>query len=99
LNIFFTGAAKADLANISAAIAQTNPARAERVLRALRQGCEGLADMPRRFQLVPRFEHKGVRRRVVEDYLIFYRVDDASVQILHILHGATEYAAQLLQDD
>jgi toxin ParE1/3/4 len=55
--------------------------------------------MPHRFQLVPRYEPAGVRRRVVEDYLSFYRVCAASVQILHILHGATDYAAQYLTDE
>jgi len=98
MNVFFTDEAKADLVHIAASIAQTNPARASRVFQELRQRCEGLGDMPHRFSLVPRYEHTGIRRRVVGDYLLFYRVGDASIQILHILHGATDYAAYFLQD-
>jgi toxin ParE1/3/4 len=99
VNIFFTRAAKADLATIAAQIGETNPARAARMLQSLRRACEGLADMPRRFQIVPRLEHAGVRRRVVEDYLIFYRLKEISVEILHVLHGATNYAERFLRDE
>ena len=88
----------AEIAEIDAVISQTNPARADRLLDALDRACDGLADMPRRFQLVPRFEREGIRRRIVEDYLIFYRIDRDAVQILHILHGATDYAVRLMQD-
>jgi len=98
VKVFFSDAAKAEIAEIDAGISETNPARAERVLDALDRACDGLADMPNRFQLVPRFEHKGVRRRVVGDYLIFYRIDGGFVQILHVLHGATDYAVRLMQD-
>jgi plasmid stabilization system protein ParE len=47
--------------------------------------------MPHRFQLVPRYERESVRRRIADNYLIFYRVGDGSVEILHILHGARDY--------
>jgi toxin ParE1/3/4 len=94
MNVVFTDEAKADLADIAFTIAKTNPLRARRVYRDLRQRCEGLADMPLRFQLVPRFERFGIRRRVAGDYLIFYRVRDA-VEILHVFHGAMNYAPHL----
>ena len=42
-----------------------------------------------------RFEGSGVRHRVVGNYLIFYRVDPARVAILHVLHGAMDYAGLL----
>lgn len=31
-------------------------------------------------------------------YLIFYRVEDETVQILHILHGAMDYEAILFPE-
>ncbi len=62
--VSFSDEAKADLERISATIAETGPKRAVSFERELRQRCEGLADMPNHFQLVPRYEHTGVRRRL-----------------------------------
>jgi len=45
LKVFFSDAAKADIAEIDAGISKTNPARAVRVLEALDRACDGLADM------------------------------------------------------
>ena len=72
-------------------IARDNPARALSFLQELRSKCLGLADMPERFPLVPRYEATGVRRRGHGDYLIFYRVETGKVIILHILHGELQY--------
>ncbi len=89
--VIFSGAAKAELDHSAMTIAEDNPRRAVTFVRELRQRCEGLADMPHRFQLVPRYEHTGVRRRVFGNYLIFYHVGSSAVEILHTLNGATDY--------
>ncbi|WP_349368234.1 type II toxin-antitoxin system RelE/ParE family toxin [Salinarimonas sp.] len=54
--------------------------------------------LPYRFSLVPRYERSGVRRRVVGDYLVFYRAREDAVEIVHVLHGATDYAAILFPE-
>ena len=90
-----TAEAEYDLETIGDHIARDNPARALTFLQELRSKCLGLADMPERFPLVPRYEATGVRRRVHGDYLIFYRVDSEKVAIIHILHGAQNYSAIL----
>mgnify|MGYP000883085873 CR=1 FL=1 len=87
--------AEYDLEAIGDFIARDNPARALSFLQELRSKCLGLADMPERYPLVPRFETNGVRRRVHGDYLIFYRVEAAQVVIVHILHGAQDYGTLL----
>jgi toxin ParE1/3/4 len=89
--VILSEGAMADLDHIAATVAEGNPTRAVRFIKELRQRCEGLADMPHRFQLVPRFERAGVRRQVFGNYLIFYRVSAEAMEILHILHGATAY--------
>lgn len=89
--VIFAGEAKAELDHIAATIAMGSAARAVSFTRELRECCEGLADMPNRFQLVPRYEHKGIRRRVFGNYIIFYHAGAEAVEILHILHGATDY--------
>jgi plasmid stabilization system protein ParE len=47
----------------------------------------------------PGHEEGGIRRRPWGNYLIFYRVGDDSVQILHVLHGARDYEKILFPDD
>ena len=98
MNVVFSKEALDDLDRIAAGIAADSPKRAVSFLRELRQGCEGLADMPRRFQLVPRYEHTGVRRRVIGNYLVFYRVEEGRVEILHIVHGARDYESILFPE-
>jgi plasmid stabilization system protein ParE len=35
--------------------------------------------------------HWGIRRRVHGNYLIFYRVREELVEVVHVLHGARDY--------
>jgi len=87
--------AEHDLETIGDYIARDNPARAISFLRELRAKCLGLADLPERFPLVPRYEAMGMRRRGHANYLIFYRVEVERVVIIHILHGAQDYGTIL----
>lgn len=93
--VHLTAEAEYDLETIGDYIARDNPARALSFLHELRLKCLGLADMPERFPLVPRYEAAGLRRRVHGDYLIFYKVEREKVVIIHVLHGAQDYNATL----
>ncbi|MCJ2045517.1 type II toxin-antitoxin system RelE/ParE family toxin [Methylobacterium sp. J-078] len=86
-----TDAAEADLERIGDFIALDNPDRALSFVNEILDRCLRLADAPRGFPLVPRYERSGVRRRPYRDYLIFYRVEDDHVDVLHILNGARDY--------
>jgi toxin ParE1/3/4 len=90
--------AEADLEQIGDRIAEDNPLRALMVIQELRDACEGLGDMSRRFSLAPRYEHAGVRRRVHGNYLIFYRIGAATVEVIHVLHGAMDYEPLLFPE-
>lgn len=94
----FTAEAERDLEAIGDHIAADNPVRAVSFLAELRAACLGLAEFPGRFGLVPRYEALGVRHRVHGNYLIFYRIGDEHVDVLHILHGAMDYAAILFPE-
>ncbi|TWB53189.1 plasmid stabilization system protein ParE [Rhizobium sp. ERR 922] len=94
----FSNEAESNLEQIADYIARDNPWRALSFVRELRSKCEDLADNPNGFALMPRYEHHGIRRRVHGNYLIFYRVENAKVVIIHVLHGATDYGAILLGD-
>ncbi len=87
--------AVADLTRIGDYIATDNPERAMRFVRELLDRCHRLAEMPKAFPLVPRYEASGVRRYPYGNYLIFYRVEETQVDILHILNGAQNYEAIL----
>jgi plasmid stabilization system protein ParE len=40
-----------------------------------------------------------VRHRVHGNYLVFYRVEADGVTVLHVLHGATDYAEVVFRED
>ncbi|HWT11524.1 MAG TPA: type II toxin-antitoxin system RelE/ParE family toxin [Allosphingosinicella sp.] len=90
-----TAQAERDLEAIADHIAKDDPARALGFVRDLRDSCLGLADFPHRFPLLPRYERYGVRHRVHGNYLIFYRAEADQVTVIHILHGAMDYAGIL----
>ena len=87
--------AEHDLETIGDWIARDNPARAAGFVDELLEACLGLADFPERNPLVPRYERHGIRHRVHGNCLIFYRVEARKVIVLHLLHGAMDYAGLL----
>jgi toxin ParE1/3/4 len=97
--VVFTSEAEANLEAIADYIALENPSRAASFVQELVTRCETLADMPRAFPLVPRYEHTGVRRIPHGNYLIFYRIGESQVDILHILNGAQHYEAVLFPEN
>lgn len=94
----FSREAESDIERIADYIARDNPHRALSFIQELRVKCETLAAMPTGFPLVPRYEQYGIRRRVHGAYLIFYRVYEGRVIIVHILQGAMDYNAILPVD-
>ncbi len=96
--VVITQKAEADLESIGDHIAQESPESAVTFVRELREACEGLGDMSKRFPLVARYEHAGIRRRVHGNYLIFYRVGIETVDVIHVLHGAMNYEPLLFPE-
>ncbi|NKJ36409.1 type II toxin-antitoxin system RelE/ParE family toxin [Rhizobium sp. SG570] len=97
MTVYFSSEAESDLERIADYIAVDNPRRALSLVQELRGKCESLADAPLAFPLLPRYERHGIRRRVHGNYLIFYRVDGENVVVIHVLHGAMDYAAILIE--
>jgi len=95
VDVWLTDAAIADLLSIGDWIAADNPIQATEFIELLRKHCLQLADFPLAFPLVPRFAALGVRRRPVRDYLVFYRIHQDRVEVLHVLHGARDYESLL----
>ena len=88
MQLVFAASAKADLRNIALYIARDSRRRARSFSKELRAPCLTLADYPLRF---PAFERsKSLRKCVHGNYLIFYRVLNGQVEIIHILHGGID---------
>jgi addiction module RelE/StbE family toxin len=98
MKIVITKAAKADLIEIGEFIRPHNPTRAATFVDELLDCCYRLADMPRAYPLVPRYEHWGIRRYVFQNYLIFYRVREDLVEIIRVINGAQDYDKLLFVD-
>ena len=99
MKVRLTAEAEADLERIADTIARDNPPRAVTFVQELRAACLGLAEFPERFPLVPHYADRGVRHRVHGNYLVFYRVEADGVTVLHVLHGATDYAVVVFRED
>ncbi|MBF0321788.1 MAG: type II toxin-antitoxin system RelE/ParE family toxin [Magnetococcales bacterium] len=95
MRVVITNAAKADLVEIGEFIRPHNPTRAATFVDELLDRCAALADKPRAYALVPRYERHGIRRYAYRDYLIFYRIAEDLVEIIHIIHGARDYDSLL----
>lgn len=99
MKVIFSARARADLREIGHYIARDNKKRATSfVLELRKKKALALADSPYAFPLIPRHEHRGVRRRTHGNYLILYRVDDDRIAIIDILHAARDYEALLFAD-
>ncbi len=98
MKVVFSDEAKADLVEIGDRIARSTPLRAASFVRELRKAAQQLGEMPRAFPVVARYEHYDIRRRPYGDYLVFYRIDDYRIAIVHILHGARDYESLLFPE-
>lgn len=95
MKVVLAAEAQTDLEQIADHIAADSPARAVIFLNDLRRCCEQLISTPHAFPLVPRYERLGVRRRVYQRYVIFYRVTGERIDVLHIMHGRRDLDALL----
>ena len=88
--VVLADAAEADLESIGDFIAQDSPDRAVTYVRELREACNRLGEMPRAFPLIDGYRRSGVRKRVYDDYLIFYTVTE-QVNVVHVIHGSRDW--------
>ena len=96
--VVITAEAEADLEQIATYVAEQSPKSALDLVRQLREKCESLADAPRGYPLVPRYEHLGIRRRPFGRFLIFYRIGVDAIEVAHVLHGARDYESLLFPE-
>ena len=85
MNVRFTRKAQADLDQLRSFISQENPAAAARLVTRLLELSWALADNPEEGR---KTDEPGIHVLIVArlNYLIFYRLADSEIQILHIRH-------------
>jgi toxin ParE1/3/4 len=97
--VVISDAARFDLLDIGRYIKLSNPPRSESFVAELFQRCRSLEDFPESHALIDDAKSRGVRRLVHGNYLVFYRIAGSTVEVLHVLNGARDYAALLFPDD
>lgn len=92
--LVFAPSAERDLNEILVYIAADKPGAASKFVRRLRDSCSLLAKQPMLGQECPELR-LGVRRFSVQDYIIFYRITESTVEITRVIHGARDWLNML----
>lgn len=95
MKVRISAQAEAELEQIGDYIAKDSPRRAITFTDELLTAALALGDYPEKFQLIPRYERYGYRRRPYGMYLIVYTIEADHVAVAHFLHGAQDYEAIL----
>ena len=90
MKLYLTPEARRDLALIGDWIAKDNPRRAETFVDELNSSCVEILDFPEKHPFATLYESRGLRRKTHGNYLIFYRVKPAHIEIIHVLHGSMD---------
>jgi plasmid stabilization system protein ParE len=95
MKVTLSSRARRDLDGIRTYIEKDNPARAISFVGELRDTAKRLAEMPRAFPLVPRYERHGIRRRLHKGYGILYSVEPDRIFIHRIIGPGQDHDAAL----
>lgn len=92
-DVEFAPRARSDLIDIGDYIHEDNPTAAARVIDMIVARCVSLSSFPERGR---RYD-QDYRALTIGSYVAFYRAEQDTVVILHILHGARDIARVLRQ--
>jgi toxin ParE1/3/4 len=99
MRVILTDEAEADFERLGDYIAADNPRRAASFVRELQERCYELANMPLAYPLLAHHGDTGIRRRSHGRYGIFYRVNEDTVEVLHVLNSAQDVDRILFSDN
>lgn len=97
--VVITKAAWSDLFEISKRIKLDNPPRSQSFVSELYDRCISLRNFPESHARISDSKQRGVRRAVHGNYLIFFRIMGATVEVIHIMNGAMDYMRLLFPED
>ncbi|WAU78258.1 type II toxin-antitoxin system RelE/ParE family toxin (plasmid) [Acinetobacter sp. LF10] len=93
MKVIFAKQAENDLEQIADFIAQDNPQRALSFILELEQKCLSIGGMPKAFPIVPELIELGIRRRVYQNYSIFFCITSGHIFIVRVLNSVMNYTA------
>jgi toxin ParE1/3/4 len=99
MNVFLTPNAEADLVAIGEWIATDNRLYAVRFVSELETKAMAIGGRARLYPFAEGLEQQGIRHCLHKGYLIFYRIANDQVELLHILNGARDYLSLLSEND
>lgn len=99
MKVIFSAKAERDLEEIGDWIARDNPERARTFVTELVKAARSIGRAPRSYPFVDKGRDPQLRRRLHGTYLIFFDIGPGAVEILHIVHGARDYAQIVFASD
>ena len=75
---------------------KVGPQSARRITNRILDTIERLEEFPEFGAIVPSKKLEGYRMLVAGQYPCFYRIEQETIYILHIVHGSTDYIKKLL---
>jgi toxin ParE1/3/4 len=99
VKVVFSQSAEKDLEDIADWIALDNPERAGSFVAELIRTCKSIGRAPRSYPLADKSRDPTLRRHVYGSYLIFFDISTKEVEILHVVHGARDYAQIVFAND
>lgn len=87
-----------DLEAIAEYIALDKPSAAQALVEKVFKTVERLADFPLSGRFIPELEHPQYRELIVKPCRIFYRVNNDTVYILHVMRSERQLRHYLLDE-
>jgi plasmid stabilization system protein ParE len=76
-----------DIASIKEYVARDSSANAKKVVAAIEQAADRLADFPYSVRMIPEFQDPDRREAFVYQYRLMYRIEPDRIRILRVVHG------------
>ena len=82
-----------DIDAIAAYIGRDSPWYARAVASKIVETAESIPDYPELGRMVPEIDDSAIRERLVHRYRVIYRLDEARVLIVAVIHGRQDFGS------
>ena len=99
MKVHWTDTAEGHLDAIYAYIAQDSPEYARRMVDRLTRRSQQIAEFPFSGRRVPEYDVDEIREVIEGSFRIIYHIKADQIDVLAVIHGATDVLARTEQDD
>ncbi|MGQ0525529.1 MAG: type II toxin-antitoxin system RelE/ParE family toxin [Betaproteobacteria bacterium] len=82
-----------DIAAIATYIERDSPWYARAVTSKIVETAESVPEYPELGRIVPEIDDPGIRERLIHRYRVIYRLDEARVLIVAVIHGRQDFGS------